>query len=679
MPLPTPAEIWATTRRARLARVLVVYLSISFVVLQVVSMFTEMLGLPGWFFPGAVALLLIGLPIIVTTALVQSVPAPTSARVPTAPNERPGDAENEGRAESSASVLSVTPGPSSSIDRAPARVGHWLTWQKAILGGLGAFALWGIVVTAYMVMRSAGIGPVGSLVAAGALEARDRVLVADFENRTPDPQLGAAVTEAFRIDLAQSTIVTVVQPEATREVLRRMQRSVDEPLALELAREVAIREGIKAVVAGEISKAGTGFVLTARLLQPETGGALAAFRETAADSTRIIAALDALSKKLREKVGESLKSIRGNEPLEQVTTSSLEALRRYSQGVRAYDLEANTARAVPLLEEAVALDSAFAMGWRKLGVALQVAGVPRSRQLDAFARAYRYRERLTAFEKYMTEAEYHQNVTGNFQSAIAAYESLLESHPREIGPLVNLGIAYIREGEYERAEAVLRSIELKDVFFATYIFLAVATASQGKLDETRAALDSAAARGEPLTPLFRSHLAALQGNWAEAETHARAGLQARNLAFQEQARLQLAHLAAVRGRLAEAENWLHDAVRVARELGRPADQLSMGNPFGAPITGGAVGLGLLDVLVRMNPARGVQTVQHALEQVPLDSLPVLDRPYFALAYFFGAAGGADVGRHLLLDFETEVPPEYRRGFVGRHRAAGAVALGRGLV
>ena len=64
-----------------------------------------------------------------------------------------------------------------------------------------------------MTMRVMGIGPVGSLVAAGVLE----------ESQTGDTSLAAALTEAFRIDLAQSTVVTVVQPPNVAQVLERME------------------------------------------------------------------------------------------------------------------------------------------------------------------------------------------------------------------------------------------------------------------------------------------------------------------------------------------------------------------------------------------------------------------------------------------------------------------------
>ena len=121
------------------------------------------------------------------------------------------------------------------------------------------------------------------------------------------------------------------------------------------AREVAVRDGIKAVVVGQVSPAGSGYVLSVRLLAAESGEVLAARRETARSADDLIAAIDELSEGLREEIGESLKSTRGNPPLDEVTTSSLTALQKYSEAVRLTEVEGSVELAVTLLEEAIAI------------------------------------------------------------------------------------------------------------------------------------------------------------------------------------------------------------------------------------------------------------------------------------------------------------------------------------
>src|SRR5881398_3900052 len=161
-----------------------------------------------------------------------------------------------------------------------------------------------------MAMRLLGIGPVGTLVASGLLAARDRLVLADFENRTADSTLGPSLTEALRVDLAQSGVIRLLDAAAVGQALTRMGRMPGTPLDPPLARELAQREGAKAVVHGQIDPLGRGYVVSAELVSAADGTALVSLRETAQDDGAIIAAVDRLSGKLRERIGESLKTIR---------------------------------------------------------------------------------------------------------------------------------------------------------------------------------------------------------------------------------------------------------------------------------------------------------------------------------------------------------------------------------
>src|SRR3989475_4851576 len=207
-----------------------------------------------------------------------------------------------------------------------------------------------------------------------------------------------------------------------------MGRAPGAPLDLALARELAQREGAKAVVHGQIDPLGRGYVVSAELVGASDGAALVAVRENAQDDGAIIGAVDRLSHRLRERIGESLKTIRASDPLEQVTTRSLEALRKYSQGVRASDA-VEMARAVTLLEEAIALDTTFAMAYRKLAVVLSNAGGAQSRIAAAATQAFRHRDRLTPFERDLAEAYYYTSVEYDPAKTEAAYRAALEQQP----------------------------------------------------------------------------------------------------------------------------------------------------------------------------------------------------------------------------------------------------------
>src|SRR6266704_1465457 len=348
---PYDAVAAAAAARAHPLRVAGLFALSSVAVLGVVYFLMNQLGLPGWVMTWAIGLLVVGLPIMVTTGLIE---------------RRRALARTTGRV------------------AAPTGSGlhGWLTWRKALGGGVAAFAALGLGAGVYTAMRVLGIGPVGTLVASGVLEKRDRMVLADFENRTTDSTLGPSLTEALRVDLAQSPVVRLLDGTA---------------LDVVLARELAQREGAKAVVRGEIDPVGRSYVLSADLLSAADGTVLVTLRENAKDDGAIIEAVDRLSGRLRERIGESLRTIRASEPLEQVTTGSLDALRKYSQAVREFEA-GNLEQTITLLQEATALDTGFAMAYRKLAVQLSNTGGPPSGIYAAATAAFRHRDRLPPLE-----------------------------------------------------------------------------------------------------------------------------------------------------------------------------------------------------------------------------------------------------------------------------------------
>jgi len=258
-------------------QVLVLYMGASWGVLEVVDVLKDNMGLPDWVFPFAIVLLLIGLPIMLGTAAIQARAAAYRSRAIDAPG--PVDSQDP---EPARAAEPVTPAG----DLAPH---HLFTWRNALIGGAASLVLLTIVTTGFMFMRNRGIGPVGSLVAKGLLEERSQILVADFE--AEDEMLGRMAAEALRVDLSQSDIVRLVDPRTVEAALRRMERPEGTRVDEGTAREVAAREGIPAIVGGEVLSGGGSFVITAHLLTAD-GELLANARATAADSTRVIEAID---------------------------------------------------------------------------------------------------------------------------------------------------------------------------------------------------------------------------------------------------------------------------------------------------------------------------------------------------------------------------------------------------
>jgi tetratricopeptide (TPR) repeat protein len=647
------------SRQAYLTRVLVVYLGGSYAVLELSDIFIDQLGLPDWFFRGVIALVLLGLPIVIATALVQTRRRGFAAARPLEPVE-------EVKAPADERAMSDSARPGEPVV-APAK--PWLSWRKAIVGMVAAFAFWGVVVAGYMTMRAFGIGPVGSLVAAGVIDERDRIILADFENNTDDPLLGEVATAAFRIDFSQSPIVTVVDAASVDQVLVRMQRDPGQPLGQDLAREVAIREGVKAVVTGEITPVANRFVLAAELITAQDGQVLYAHRETANDSTEIIRAIDQLSKKLRERIGESLKTIRANERLDRVTTPSLEALRQYSMAVRASE-QFDNERAIALLEEAVASDTAFAMAWRKLGVVLGNIGRDRARQVEALTNAYKHRDRLTDRERYMTLGSYHTSVTREPERAIAAYQSLLEVYPNDSWAMNNLAILYLNARDYRGADRLFSgAIELDSAGGALYYGNFISTrVALGDFGGAELALQRFTERfpEHPTAAFSAAGLASAQFDYDAAEQYMLdfREVQRASEFWQLGTAFRLAQIAEVQGRLGRAQQYIGDAMAAAETQGQPSLYI-----------GGAVRLAFHDAVLRGRPDAALRRIDEALQRHPLESIEPHERPYGELAMLYALAGESDRARALLSEWNTAVDPVLRGDDgIGDHVIRGVLAL-----
>ena len=316
-----------------------------------------------------------------------------------------------------------------------------------------AAALLVAAVAGHGVLRAAGVGPFASIISSGKLAENDRLLIAEFANRTGDAVLGDLVTDALRTDLQQSRTVRVLARSDVQAALARMQKpgvALDSALAFQLAQ----REGVPAVLLGSIARLGKTIVISTRLVTPQ-GDELAGFRETAESEDGVIDAVDRLSKAMRGKLGESLRSVAGAPRLADVTTGSIDALRKYTEAIRVGELPGsleNFEKELALLEEAVRLDSTFAMAWRRLGV--RVYGKDPVKGNAAITRAYQQRERLGPVERSLAEASYHTYVAPDHPKQRAAYEAVLAADSGNRIALNNLAKLHFDEGRWTEALAV---------------------------------------------------------------------------------------------------------------------------------------------------------------------------------------------------------------------------------
>ncbi len=630
----------AVARRAHPLRVAGLFALATVGVLAIVYVLVQAIGLPDWVTWGAAGLMAVGLPIMLVIGR-----------------------REQRRAEAMLTGVHMT---------TPVGLPRHMTFKKAIQGGALAFVGLAVLAGGYMAMRNLGIGPVGTLVASGVLDEGGAVVLADFVDRTGDASLARTVTEAIRVDLSQSRAISLMSPNAVRDALERMRRNPDTVLTEGVAREIANREGLKAILTGEVSAAGGGYVLTANLLSAETGDILTAQRATASDSTDLIAAMDRLSVSLRERIGESLKTIRAREPLLWATTASLPALRRYTDGNLAV-LGGDIDRGIDLLREAVALDTTFAEAYRKLAVELGNANVSRREMLDAMTRAHRYRDRLPDATRYLVEGSYHSNVTQDWAAVIRAYEAAIDVTPPGSGgsrtAYNNLAVTYWITRNYEKErEYALKAVESSpDEALMRWNAIA-AVLNLGHLDSAQMefeVLDSLAP-GHPWTQYSGSWLGFARKNWEQAKKYStvNSGSPSDPFIFAQ----QRAYIEAVQGRLDAAQREYVEADRLALEAGLPDYAL----------VAAAEQADLMST-VRGDTAGARRYLNEAMNRFPLDSIEAFDRPTARLALAQVNAGNLAEARRLLDALERDVPTDLRSKdwLKERGKAQAAVAVEEG--
>ena len=599
-------------------RVAAYFVLVAIGVLAAVSILAKGIGLPSWTLPAAVALLAVGLPVMVLTGLHErkrQVAYTTGLHVPT-----------------------------------PTGVRALFTWRRAWMGGGLAFGGLALATAGFALARNFGLVGMGTLMATGALDARDRMVLADFANRTADSTLGASVTDALRVDLAQSPVIRLLDAAAVTEGLRRMQRDGAAGLDVDLARELAQRENAKAVIAGEIGPVGAGFVLTARIVAAADGRDLVSIRETAKDETEIIAALDKLSKRLRERVGESLKSLQNTESLEQVTTGSMEALRKYTQAVRLDDA-GQSDQAYKLLKEAVASDSTFAMAWRKLAAVGQRAGATDEESRAAGRRAFELRARLPALEQRLTEASFYSQVEPDPAKEEVAQRAVLALDPEDRVALNNYALLLNDQGRYVEAESVARRAVPVDRSWFSYGHLAGALTGQGRYAEADSVLRelAALAPGSPRNAWLQSELAYSQRAFRRGDSLLAELKRSSSSPSEQLTSMNLrASSARTTGRLAEEERLL-DSIRVmALGLGRTSAR-----------HGTLLRRLEADRDYRPSPRYGKADLDSALRALPLESLPVEERQYYWFAGMYALVGDPGTARRILADAERTLPAHLR--------------------
>jgi len=326
-----------------------------------------------------------------------------------------------------------------------------------------------------------------------ALNEKDTIVLADFSNHTGDKRFDDTLKTALSFQLEQSTFLNVLSDQRAAGALRLMARPANQQVTGDIARELCLRTNSKAVVEGSIAALGEHYLIGLKATNCQTGDTLVSAEAEAESLNKVLPALQQAGNKLRTSLGESLASVRKfDQPLEEATTSSLDALQSLTQG-RTIQLQGGGLAAIPYFERAIELDPDFAMAYLYLGIAYSNLNETKLASQN-LQKAYELRSRPTQRERLVIEAHYYLLTTGDLGKAFQSATEWAQSSPGDYQPYSQLGYVNVRFGQYEKAAAEMReSLRLapSDVDFSNLIGIYIAL---DQLDTAEAVLKQLRAR-----------------------------------------------------------------------------------------------------------------------------------------------------------------------------------------
>jgi eukaryotic-like serine/threonine-protein kinase len=434
---------------------------------------------------------------------------------------------------------------------------------------------------------------------APVLTEQDTIVLADIANTTGEPVFDGALKVALAVALEQSPFLKVFPDERVRETLRLMQRSADERVTRSIAREVAQREQLKALIVGSIGSLGRNYVITLEAINAATGDVMAREQTEASRKEQVLTSLGTAASKLREKLGESLTSIeKFDVPLARATTSSLEALQAYSLALDRGRIVARR-EVVPHLKRAIELDPEFALAHALLSAIY--ANTWQAGLAPPFAqRAFDLRDRVSGRERFFISWRYYRDATHAVDKALDLTRSWVATYPREPFAFNSYGLSAQSLGQYEQAVQRFReAIRLDPKYYAPYANLGMVLLALNRFDEAEGVVQEATDEGVDFVNIRQVSylLASLRQDSTAMAHHLETALQTPQafVAIDWQPRTL-----AFEGRLHAAHEGLRQGVQTAlrADLQELASQLTMEDAElhaivgECPETGGEVAAGL---------------------------------------------------------------------------------------
>lgn len=326
------------------------------------------------------------------------------------------------------------------------------------------------------------------------LTEKDTIVLADFENTAGDPVLGDALKAGLAADLSQSPFLNLLSDDVVNKQLHYMGRTSETALTADVAREVCRRADSKAMLLGSIARIESHYAITLKAVNCENGDPLDVEQAEADRRERVLAKLHEVAKNMRTKLGESLASLQKYDtPLEQATTSSLEALQAYSLAEKTFRSQGDAA-AIPFFKRALELDPNFA--WAILDLGIAYCNLNEAALCSNYvSKAYQFRNRVTERERFSIDSNYYMLVTGELDKAAQSFEEWKQLYPRDLAPYINLGLVDSNLGLLEQGlKNDVAGLALKKDSSVVYRDLSIDYMSLNRLEDAKSVLDEARSR-----------------------------------------------------------------------------------------------------------------------------------------------------------------------------------------
>jgi eukaryotic-like serine/threonine-protein kinase len=353
-----------------------------------------------------------------------------------------------------------------------------------------------------------------------ALTEKDSILLTEFINTTGDSVFDGTLKQALATQLEQSPFLNIVPESKIQQALQYMGRPASERITSEVGREICQRENIKAMMTGSIAGIGSHYVVQLKAINTQSGDAIATEQVEVDSKEQVLKGMDRAATQIRQKLGESLTTVQQfATPLEQATTSSLEALKAYSAG-HANHAKLDDHAAVPFFKKAVEIDPNFAQAWAELGVSQGNEGMSKAAE-DALKKAYDLQSRASDVERFYINGHYF-NTIGDVDKSVETYEQWHKIYPRDSIPLNNLALIYGSIGQFDKGLASsLDEMRVDPNSIYSYQDLADGYFSLNRIDEAKTVAEQGLTKVPDAIGSHRQlmDIASLRGDKAEVDRH----------------------------------------------------------------------------------------------------------------------------------------------------------------